>query len=76
LDYGINTELGGSREKLMQSFELLKKLGYTDAYITINTFDFAINKRVQEAIRQGKKINYDALRTVYRQSPLSVDWQN
>ena len=43
----------------------MSRLGYTDAYITINTFDFAINKRLQEAIKQGKTINYDALRAVY-----------
>lgn len=65
LDYGMNAELGGSQEKLVQSFDLLNKLEYTDAYITINTFDFALNKRLQEAIKQGKTIDYDALRTVY-----------
>jgi peptidoglycan/xylan/chitin deacetylase (PgdA/CDA1 family) len=65
LDYGMKEEFGGSLEKLIQSYELLGTLKYTDAYITINTFDFALNKRLQEAIKQGKTINYDALRTVY-----------
>lgn len=65
LDYANVASLGGSKEKFLASFETLKKLGYTEAYVTINTFDWYINKRLQEAIRQNKVIDYEKLGVLY-----------
>ena len=65
LDYAHIASLGGSKEKLVASFESLNKLGYTEGYVTINTFDWYINKRLQEAIKQKKVIDYEKLRMLY-----------
>ena len=65
LDYGVDAKAGGSKEKLIGSFGVLTKLGYKEGYVTINTFDWFINTRLQKAVQQNKTINYDALRRVY-----------
>jgi peptidoglycan/xylan/chitin deacetylase (PgdA/CDA1 family) len=65
LDYGNQVSSGGSPEKSRGSFQSLEKLGYTEGYVTINTFDWHINRRLQDAIKQHKKIDYETLRTAY-----------
>jgi len=72
LDYGNRAELGGSQEKAIAAYELLHNLGYLEGYVTINTFDWHINARLQKAIQEEKKINYDTLRTLYLY--LLEDW--
>lgn len=55
----------GSQEKRRNSLNCIKKLGYLEGFVSINTFDWHIDQRLQEAIQQKKVINYDALRNVY-----------
>lgn len=72
LDYGNQFLLGGSTRKAVQGFELLKRLQYKDAYVTINTFDWHLNERLKKAIAQGWHVNYDKLKEVYLS--LINDW--
>jgi len=65
LDYGNQVALGGSHHKFMSFVDALDELGYKDGYVTINTYDWHINKRLLEAIKQQKQIDYDALGTLY-----------
>jgi peptidoglycan/xylan/chitin deacetylase (PgdA/CDA1 family) len=65
LDYGERVAIGGSNEKALKSLELLKQWGYTEGYVTINTFDWHIDKRLSEAIKQNQPINYHALKELY-----------
>ena len=43
----------------------LKDLGYTNARITINNCDYYMSYIMQKALRAGKQIDYEKLRTVY-----------
>lgn len=43
----------------------LSILGYTNAYVTVNNFDFYISYILQKALREGKFIDFDKLRKVY-----------
>jgi len=65
LDYGDLSNRGGSIEKATQAQKMLSQLGYVEGYVTLNTFDFHINARLQQAIKRGDKINYDKLKTIY-----------
>ena len=67
LDYGNRPTLGGSRAKTFQSLEVLNNLGYTEGYVTINTFDWYINSRLSKTINNGGTVDYDALKDVYIQ---------
>jgi len=61
LDYGNRFSSGGS----IGSIAVLDALGYAEGYVSINTFDWHINRRLQDAIKQQKNIDYAALRMVY-----------
>ncbi len=65
LDYGNRYTSGGSSEKAFDAFGILKKLNYVEGYVTMNNFDWHINERLQLAILQGKKIDYEALKKLY-----------
>lgn len=65
LDYGYQALLGGSAEKLKKFYAELQKMGYTEGYVTINTYDWYINKRLQDAIKANKQIDYEKLKTTY-----------
>ncbi|MDR3646969.1 MAG: polysaccharide deacetylase family protein [Candidatus Babeliales bacterium] len=65
LDYGDNAEIGGSQEKLMGALDVLTKLGYKEAYSTIKNFDWQINKRMQEALKKQKNVDFDKLKKLY-----------
>lgn len=67
LDYGNRSPLGGSYSKTLQSLQILNELGYTEGFVTINTFDWHIDSRLAEAIRNGKSVDYEALKAVYIQ---------
>lgn len=65
LDYGNRTYLGGSHEKYTAAKQLLEELGYVHGYVTINTFDWHINRRLLEAVCDGRAIDLNALKEVY-----------
>jgi peptidoglycan/xylan/chitin deacetylase (PgdA/CDA1 family) len=58
-------DFGKTREDYHDSLECLQQLGYREGFVSINTFDWYINKKLQEATAQHKTIPYDTLRTVY-----------
>lgn len=43
----------------------LSDMGYTNAYVTVNNFDFYLNSLLQSALKQRKFIDFNKLRTVY-----------
>jgi peptidoglycan-N-acetylglucosamine deacetylase len=43
----------------------LKTRGYLSAYVTIDTFDFYMDRLFQEAVAAGKTIEFDRLRSAY-----------
>jgi peptidoglycan/xylan/chitin deacetylase (PgdA/CDA1 family) len=65
LDYGHRIPLGGSYDKAFRSLQILNNLGYSEGYVTINTFDWYINQKLSEAIKQGFSVNYKALKELY-----------
>ncbi len=65
LDAGNIVSLGGSQEKRAQALQILAKLGYQEAPITINTFDWHVNARMFQAIKGGMPINYEVLKELY-----------
>jgi len=65
LDYGNQERLGGSREKGVAVLTLLKDLGYVDGYVSINTYDWYLNTKLQEALRGKKRIDYTKLKNFY-----------
>jgi len=65
LDYGNRTAIGGSHNKAFHSLEVLKSLGYSEGYVTINTFDWHLDKRVSESIKKGFLVDYQALEDLY-----------
>lgn len=65
LDYGNRTALGGSYDKALLSLQILNRLGYSEGYVTINTFDWHLNTRLSEAIKKGLVVDYKALKDLY-----------
>lgn len=43
----------------------LTRLGYRNAYITVNTFDWHMDTLLQQALAAGRTVDYDRLREVY-----------
>jgi peptidoglycan/xylan/chitin deacetylase (PgdA/CDA1 family) len=43
----------------------LTRLGYLNAYVTVNNYDWEMDRLLQEAIRSKRKVHYDRLRKVY-----------
>jgi len=43
----------------------LRKRGYLSAYVTIDTFDWYMDRMFQDAVAAGKKISHDRLRSAY-----------
>lgn len=56
---------GNSIEKRDATRQTLKALGYTNAYITVNDYDWEMDRLLQEAIKQKRKVHYDRLEKVY-----------
>ena len=48
----------------------LQAMGYREGYTTVNNHDYYINKLLVEAIKTGKKVDYDKLRNLY----ISILW--
>jgi peptidoglycan/xylan/chitin deacetylase (PgdA/CDA1 family) len=65
LDYGNRTALGGSDDKALRALDMLSQTGYVAGYVTINTFDWYFDIKLQAALAQGVIIDYKALKTVY-----------
>lgn len=65
LDFGNREERGGTDAKKEAIFALLRNKGYLHGFVTINTFDWQLDKRLQDALREGKKVHYDRLLKVY-----------
>ncbi|MBM0106811.1 polysaccharide deacetylase family protein [Steroidobacter sp. S1-65] len=43
----------------------LQKLGYRAGYVTVDTYDFHMDRMFQAALQAGKKIDFDRLRAAY-----------
>jgi peptidoglycan/xylan/chitin deacetylase (PgdA/CDA1 family) len=65
LDYGDRTSLGGTNRKRTAAFLLLQQAGYQHAYITINTFDWHVDARLKNAVKEGKEVQWDQLKKAY-----------
>lgn len=65
LDYGNQKTRGGSTEKQIAFMNILKKLGYTDGYVTIDSYDWYINRKLTKALQEGKIVNYEKLKVFY-----------
>jgi len=65
LDYGNREALGGTQEKAEAVYKLLQELGYTEGYVTIFTYDWYLNQKLQEAIKGNKQIDYEKLKGLY-----------
>jgi len=48
----------------------LRSMGYKNGYVTIDTYDWYFDKRLQQAIQEGDKIAYKRLEKVYIQALL------
>lgn len=67
LDYGDRKKTGGSEQKRLKSFQILKDKGYLHAYATVNTFDWYLNGKLKE-----KPSDFDRLKEIYLL--LLLDW--
>lgn len=65
LDYGNRISIGGSCEKASQALQILDRLGYSEGYVTMNTFDWHLNDRLSAAIEKGFSVDYQALKNLY-----------
>lgn len=58
---------GETQEKRDEVRITLNRLGYANAYITINNYDWYMDVLYQQAVREGRDIDYQALERVYVQ---------
>lgn len=65
LDYGNKIAIGGFYKKAFLSQQVLNRLGYSEGYVTINTYDWYLNARLSEAIKQGLFVDYKELKKLY-----------
>lgn len=65
LDYGERVQSGGDRFKALQSIAILKEMGYSEGYVTINTFDWHIDTKLSQAKKNGYTIHYESLKDLY-----------
>ncbi len=65
LDYGNRETLGGTQEKAEAVYKILQESGYTDGYVTIFTYDWHLNQKLYEALKSGKRIDYEKLKDLY-----------
>ncbi len=43
----------------------LKRLGYEEGYVTVDTYDFYLDSQLGRALASGRKVNWGAIRKVY-----------
>lgn len=65
LDYGNQKINGGSADKKEAFLQILENLGYADGYVTVDSYDWYINRKVTKALQAGKTIDYTKLRDFY-----------
>ena len=65
LDYGNLKDFGGTKEKKVAAYDMLKRMGYKEGYVSIYTYDWYVDGKLQEAIKSGKKVDFENLRKVY-----------
>lgn len=58
-------ESSNDRVKHDQVKKYLRQSGYRLGYVTVETYDWHFNGRVQEALSQGKNVNFNALKKLY-----------
>lgn len=58
-------DMGESEQKTLQARTVLQRLGYIEGYVSINTFDWLINARLQQALKRGDTVDYQALKHLY-----------
>ncbi len=56
---------GDTVEKRDRIREALRSMGYLNAYITVNNYDWEMDRLLQQALREGRSVDYDRLREVY-----------
>lgn len=62
---------GDVLEKQQAIFQHITNSGYTVGYITVDNFDWYLDNLLQEAIQQGKEVDFEKLQDVY----VNVLWQ-
>jgi peptidoglycan/xylan/chitin deacetylase (PgdA/CDA1 family) len=62
LDEGKDRQI---RDKIK---EHLAKLGYKNGYVTVDNYDWHMDTLLQQALKAGKKINFEKLKKVYVES--------
>ena len=62
LDEGRNRE---TRDKIR---EHLAKLGYKNGYVTVDNYDWHMDTLLQQALKEGKKVDFKKLKKVYVES--------
>ena len=58
-------DFGGSLNKLKENYIALECISYAEGYVTINTYDWYINKLILDAVKAHKKIDFTALGQAY-----------
>ncbi len=53
------------KDKKSKVRNALENMGYKNAYVTIDTLDYYINRLLQEALQNNQIINYDELKKLY-----------
>ncbi|MBI3901285.1 MAG: polysaccharide deacetylase family protein [Chlamydiia bacterium] len=65
LDYGDRSSLGGTNRKRCAAFAFLRESGYRHGYVTMNTFDWYIDGQFKKALKGGKSVHWERLRSLY-----------
>lgn len=56
---------GRQQEKIDKLALGLKARGLSNGYVTVDTYDWYLNGQFQRALREGRTVNYEALRDLY-----------
>jgi peptidoglycan/xylan/chitin deacetylase (PgdA/CDA1 family) len=65
-------EEGNTQQTRDSIRNVLIEHGFEFGYVTVDTYDWYLNFVIAEAVRNGKKINYEALKEVY----IELIWQS
>ncbi|MCG8340638.1 MAG: polysaccharide deacetylase family protein [Cytophagales bacterium] len=56
---------GDNTTQRKEVLKALADMGYREGYVTVSNFDFYINYLAVQAVKEGKKINYEKLKEIY-----------
>jgi len=56
---------GNTAKKRDQIRAHLKASDYQQGYVTVDNYEWYLNSKLQQALREGKKVDYEALKQVY-----------